>query len=190
MDFKDEEGKNEQVEASRNDYPGEERSDVEPSKEPIASSASGTAVAEGYQEIRYAGFWMRFWAYIIDLIVVFSVNGLLTAPFLFLTDGPISVAGILTVQGITGSIAAYVYFVLMTKFFGQTLGKMLLGLKVVRKDALPLRWTDLLFREVVGRFIYRSLIVTNILYVVVGFTDQKQGIHDIFADTRVIHSSK
>ncbi len=32
--------------------------------------------------------------------------------------------------------------------------------------------------------------VTNVLYLVVAFTDEKQGIHDIFSDTRVIHAEK
>ncbi|WP_324777878.1 RDD family protein [Virgibacillus senegalensis] len=87
-----------------------------------------------------------------------------------------------------GSIVFYVYFLLMTKFFGQTLGKMLFGLRVIREDDGSLTWSDLLFREVVGRFIHRVLFLTPLLYVVVAFTNQKQGLHDMFASTRVVHT--
>ncbi|WP_246031559.1 RDD family protein [Salibacterium salarium] len=138
--------------------------------------------------LKYAGFWMRFWAYIIDLVIVSSLNGLLLSPFLFVDQ--ISVMGFFTLQGILSAVTSYIYFLLMTKWLGQTLGKMMLGLKVVRKDATAPRWSDLIFREIIGRFMHRSLVFTNIIYVVVGFADQKQGIHDVFADTRVIHIEK
>ncbi|SDH73653.1 RDD family protein [Alteribacillus bidgolensis] len=139
---------------------------------------------------RYAGFWMRFWAYLFDLLIVFSINGLLLSPLMFLESQPVNILGFLTLQGVLSAITSYVYFLLMTKWLGQTLGKMIFGLKVVRKNAAPLTWPDLLFREVVGRFIYRSLVITNIIYIVVGFTNEKQGIHDMFGDTRVIHVEK
>ncbi|SDM19081.1 RDD family protein [Sediminibacillus halophilus] len=137
---------------------------------------------------RYAGFWMRFWAYITDLLVVFSVNGILLSPFHFINGGQQLDVGFWTVTGILGSIVFYVYFLLMTKFFGQTLGKMLFGLRVIREDDRSLTWGDLLFREVVGRFIHRVMFFTPVLYAVVAFTNQKQGVHDLFASTRVIHT--
>jgi len=85
------------------------------------------------------------------------------------------------------TIILYLYFVLMTKFYGQTVGKMIFGLKVIRKDYESLRWSDLLFREVVGRFLYRVIGILTLLYVVVAFDPLKQGVHDMIGDTRVIH---
>jgi uncharacterized RDD family membrane protein YckC len=137
-------------------------------------------------EQRYAGFWMRFWAYVIDIVVISSLNGILLSPFKFVNDGIAISVGLWTVTGIVGSIVFFAYFLLMTKFFGQTLGKMILGLRVIREDEQPLRWSDLLFREVVGRFIYRVFGFLMILYIIVGFTDQKQGLHDMFSSTRVV----
>ncbi|WP_245831041.1 RDD family protein [Sediminibacillus massiliensis] len=136
---------------------------------------------------RYAGFWMRFWAYLTDVIIVFSINGILLTPLKFVNGGDIIDIGFWTLNGILGSIVFYVYFLLMTKRFHQTLGKMLFGLKVVRSDHKALKWSDLFFREVVGRFIHRVLFFMVFLYAVVGFTDEKKGIHDMFAGTRVIH---
>ncbi|SFE01416.1 Uncharacterized membrane protein YckC, RDD family [Lentibacillus persicus] len=132
---------------------------------------------------RYAGFWMRFWAYLVDLVIVFSINGILLSPFKFFD--PINI-GFWTTAGIVGAIVFYLYFLLMTKFFGKTLGKMIFGLKVVREDMKPLEWSDLIFREIVGRFIHRVFWFTNLLYLFVAFSNQKQGLHDIFGSTRVV----
>lgn len=147
--------------------------------------------AEGMKPLqRYAGFWMRFWAYSADLLIVFAVNGILLSPLAFFNAGSVSLLEFFTIQGLLSGLVMYLYFLIMTKITGQTLGKMIFGLKVVRKDMLPLRWSDLFFREVVGRLIHRLLVFTNVLYLVVAFTDEKQGIHDIFSDTRVIHAEK
>ncbi|TMN22979.1 RDD family protein [Lentibacillus cibarius] len=133
----------------------------------------------------YAGFWMRFWAYLADLVIVFSINGILLSPFKFIDGGEMDV-GFWTVTGIASTIVLYLYFVLMTKFYGKTLGKMIFGLRVIREDQEPLKWSDLLFREVIGRFIYRVFWFMNLFYLSVAFTEEKQGIHDMFADTRVV----
>ena len=138
-------------------------------------------------EQRYAGFWMRLWAFLIDLIVISSLNGILLSPFKFVNEGIAISVGIWTVPGIVSAIVFYAYFVLMTKFFGQTVGKMILGIKVVRENEEPLRWSDVLFRELVGRFIYRAFWFLMVLYIIVGFMDEKQGLHDMIVDTRVIY---
>ena len=35
-------------------------------------------------EFHYAGFWMRFWAYLLDLAVIASLNNLLIYPIFHL----------------------------------------------------------------------------------------------------------
>lgn len=142
---------------------------------------------EEQHERRPAGFWMRFWAYLTDLLVVACLNGLLLIPLKFINEGAPITMGIWTLAGIISTIVLYLYFLLMTKFYGQTLGKMIFGLKVVRKDFKALEWSDLLFREVVGRFLYRVIGVLTLLYIVVAFDPNKQGIHDMIGDTYVIH---
>ncbi|MBP1947439.1 RDD family protein [Virgibacillus litoralis] len=137
-------------------------------------------------DYRYAGFWMRFWAYIADLLIVFSINGILLTPFKFINDGAGIDIGFWTMAGIVSVIVLYLYFLLMTKYFGQTLGKMIFGLRVIREDAQPLEWKDLLFREVVGRFIHRVFFFTGLLYLFVAFGGEKQGIHDMIGNTRVV----
>ncbi|WP_022793084.1 RDD family protein [Marinococcus halotolerans] len=136
----------------------------------------------------FAGFWMRFWAYLTDLIILFSLNGILLSPFYFTGEGEIW--GFITLYAVFNAVITYGYFALMTKFYGQTLGKMIFGLRVVRVNREKLKWSDIIFREIVLRFAYRSLVITNLAYIVVAFTPQKAGIHDMIADTRVIHTRK
>ncbi|EPR29673.1 Proline-rich antigen, partial [Geobacillus sp. WSUCF1] len=59
---------------------------------------------------------------------------------------------------VAAAVVFYTYFVLMTKAFGQTLGKMVFGLKVVDERGEPLTWLTVLFREVVGKFIAKKLL--------------------------------
>ncbi|MFC3038767.1 RDD family protein [Virgibacillus xinjiangensis] len=136
----------------------------------------------------YAGFWMRFWAYLVDLLIVAAVNGILLSPLTVFSDAGSAEIGYWTLAGILGSIVFYLYFLLMTKYFRQTLGKMIFGLEVIHEDGGNLRWKDLLFREVVGRFLHRVFGILVLLYLVVAFTPEKQGIHDMIGDTRVVHA--
>ena len=47
-----------------------------------------------------------------------------------------------------------------------------------------LTWSTIIFREVIGRFISKLLVIP---YLLVAFTPKKEALHDIFADTYVIH---
>ncbi|MFS0636659.1 RDD family protein [Mesobacillus foraminis] len=139
--------------------------------------------ARSFQVYRYAGFWMRLWAYLLDLIVIGSLNRLLIYPVFRAIGIPLD-KGIFEPAGIVTAIIFYLYFVLMTKYFGQTIGKMVFGLKVVPLKGISLSWGTVLFREWVGRFISGFIMIA---YIVVAFLPKKQGIHDLFADTTVIH---
>lgn len=133
-----------------------------------------------------AGFWIRFWAYIIDLIVIGSVTRLLVTPVFKLLDIPMG-SSMFAPYTILTTIVFYAYFVLMTKFFHQTLGKMIFGVKVVGIKGQKLDWGTVLFRELIGRFITGTFFL---LYAVVAFTTKKQGIHDLFADTTVVQEKR
>lgn len=129
----------------------------------------------------YAGFWMRFWAYLIDLTVIGSLHRIIVhqvAEYFGWSDQFFSL------QTVLSALVFYLYFVLLTKWFGQTLGKMVFGLKVVSLKGDKLDWVTVIFREWIGRYISVKIWI---LYLVVGFTPKKQGIHDLFADTTVIH---
>lgn len=136
---------------------------------------------------RYAGFWTRFWAYLLDLIVIGSINRLIINPVFRALDIPLLEEGVFSPMTIATAVVFYLYFVLMTKYLGQTLGKMVFGLKVVELDGTSLTWGTVIFREWIGRFISATIFV---LYIVVAFTNKKQGLHDLFADTTVIYEPR
>ncbi|GIN57740.1 putative membrane protein YteJ [Lederbergia ruris] len=137
------------------------------------------------QNPAYAGFWMRFWAYLLDLIMIFSINGILIKPIFRGLGFSLSDGGMFSAYSIVSGIVFYAYFIFMTKFFQQTIGKMVFGLKVVPLKGETLGWGTIIFREGIGRYISATI---TILYTVVAFTPKKQGLHDIFADTSVVHA--
>jgi len=134
--------------------------------------------------LNFAGFWMRFWAYLLDLVVIGSINRIIINPIFRLFDVSFSETSMFTPMSIATAITFYVYFVLMTKFFKQTLGKMVFGIKVVSLTDESLTWSTVIFREFIGKFISK---VTFVGYLIVAFLPKKQGLHDIFAETTVIH---
>lgn len=134
-----------------------------------------------------AGFWIRFWAYLIDVVIVFSINGIVLAPIAFVRDLPMFEWQVISVAGILSGFVYYLYFLFMTKIFQQTLGKMVMGIKVIGTTQSKPKWSDLIFREVVGRFMHNAFFILKLLYVVIAFTDDKKGVHDIIGNTRVIH---
>jgi uncharacterized RDD family membrane protein YckC len=134
--------------------------------------------------IRYAGFWMRFWAYLLDLIVVGSIERLIINPLFRAIEIPIIEFNMFAPISIASAIVFYLYFVLMTKYFNQTLGKMVFGIKVIDLKNDKLSWGTILFREWIGRFISATVVIG---YIIVAFLPKKQGLHDLFTDTSVIH---
>jgi uncharacterized RDD family membrane protein YckC len=134
--------------------------------------------------IRYAGFWMRFWAYLLDLIVVGSIERLIIKPIFRALEIPLIEFNMFAPISIASAIIFYLYFVLMTKYFNQTIGKMVFGIKVIDLKNDKLTWGTILFREWIGRFISATVVIG---YIIVAFLPKKQGLHDLFTETSVIH---
>lgn len=139
---------------------------------------------EENENVKYAGFWMRFWAFLLDLLVISSLERIIINPIFRAIDWDLFDKSIFSPISIVTAIVFYGYFVFMTKYFGQTLGKMAFGLKVVDLKRGNLSWGTVLFREWIGRFISTTVWIT---YIIVAFLPKKQGLHDLFADTTVVH---
>ncbi len=131
----------------------------------------------------YAGFWQRFMAYIIDLIVVAAITGL----FNTITMNYMNVSIKLSLIGeytISFLIVSFAYFILMTYYFSQTLGKIIMKIKVETNKGEKLSWYDVIYRELVGRIL--TTVLFYIPYVFVGILPKKKGLHDYIADTVVV----
>ena len=97
--------------------------------------------------MQYAGVGPRFLAVLIDSIIIGVVAGILSA--IFRNSG---LSG-----GVTG-LLTLAYFIVLEATQGATLGKMALGLRVVKTDGSPITWTDSLIRNLLriidGLFVY------------------------------------
>ena len=152
----------------------------------------------------YAGFWLRFVAYVIDCIIIYVVQSFLFIPLLGLLgmsfasqmDNPENmseaeaigmVGSMMAVAGTTfllSSILGILYGTLMeSSKYQATVGKMALGLKVTDVDGKNLDFVKALIRNI-GKII--SGMILFIGYIIAGFTEKKQGLHDIIASTLVV----
>ncbi|WP_225986032.1 RDD family protein [Psychrobacillus glaciei] len=138
-------------------------------------------------ERKSAGFWIRFWAYFSDILILSSIGMLLIKPIFRLFSLEINDPTWYAPFTLITSFLFYAYFVLMTKFFNQTVGKMIFGILVISKNDDKLTWSTILFREWIGRLI--SVLPLNIPYLVIAFTPKNQAIHDMIADTLVVHEA-
>ena len=102
----------------------------------------------GQTQLEYVGVGRRFLAILIDTIILGVIGGILNAIF----QNQTGLSG-----GIT-SILALVYFIILEATQGATLGKMALGLRVVKMDGSPITWSESIIRNLLriidGLFIY------------------------------------
>jgi uncharacterized RDD family membrane protein YckC len=160
---------------------------------------------EGGQPIgvrRYAGFWIRFVAFVIDAIIMGVVGMILTLPLRLLmvgstvtavqTQDPSAVMAMLpAMMGMLGlsmlvNIAlgvAYEGYFVSTK--GGTIGKLALGLQIIRLDG-----SRLSFGQAAGRYFARILsgIILYIGFIMAGLDAEKRALHDRICNTLVIYS--
>ena len=66
---------------------------------------------------------------------------------------------------------------------GQTLGKMIFGIKVVALHEDSLSWKTVLVREGFGRYLQKAILI---LYTIAIFTPHKQHFVDLLTDTSVV----
>ena len=136
----------------------------------------------------YAGFWIRFLAWIIDLVIVGTLSALLTiwaffSYYLFPNNFIYMTVYILFVF-----VFPALYYVLLTGLRGQTLGKMTLGIRVVGPDRRVPGLKYAALREVVGKFLSVNALFLGFLWI--SWDREKRGWHDMIAKTHVVKKSR
>lgn len=106
---------------------------------------------------RYQTGWRRFWALVFDSLLLQLLIGVSTIPVIkhFAND-------VVIVTGLTvvSQTVILLYFILMHATLGQTLGKMLTGVKIVRyPDEHRIGLTQALLRETVPLLLLAAAIV-------------------------------
>ena len=129
----------------------------------------------------YASRWLRFFAWIIDGVVIAIVMFVLWLAGLVGAD---SVEDFGASDGLVNAIVTLVYYVAMTAAFGATLGKMVLGMRVADADGNRPGVGAVLMREVVGKILSALVIWIGFFWILVD--DRRQGWHDKIGKTFVV----
>ncbi len=125
---------------------------------------------------RYGGFWIRVVAVILDSIIFGIPSFMLQLGILFVTKMP-SLTYLI-------NLALVVIYVYMEGMIGGTPGKLILGLRIVNEKG------DFIgIPKAILRYIGKILagIILGIGYLMVVFSEKKQGLHDRIANTYVVY---
>ena len=162
----------------------------------IARMGSPVEVAVEFMsqlELPYASFWRRLVAFVIDLGMVMLTSSLFGILFIWLSNrvprhplGWEYVVGAILITlcvgcAITAVGIILLYFPILEGRFGQTLGKMLLGLRVLREDGLPINYKEAFLRRI---SYYFEVLPVDALFI--PFTSKRQRAFDIVARTIVV----
>lgn len=150
-------------------------------------------VRRPWLEGRPSGFWMRYLAISLDGYVLMLPVALLgvaaaVAIPLMLVGGarpaPSALVAFLLTFGLFLFGFAVLYFVWMHGKWGQTLGKMALGMRVVRVDGSRLGYGGAFLREIAS---FLSALILMIGFIMAGLRSDKRALHDLIAGTRVTY---
>ena len=150
--------------------------------------AGGAATSSRWH---YGGFWIRFAGVFLDGILMQIVRipmsllllGAVMSPLARARTNPALTGAMLTLT-LVSTLIAFLYEVIMIRYFGATLGKMAVGVRVVRTDGSGVGWGIS-----IGRYFMKivSGLILLIGYIMAGFDDEKRALHDRVCDTRVVY---
>lgn len=149
----------------------------------------------GVTTLPYAGFWRRFIAWSIDRTIIDFCVFLLLAPLLFASTvgGMMAFPMLVPFGGFAGFnlmglwlLADWLYFTgFESSASGATLGKKLMGLRVTDLNARQIGFGRASLRYI-GKVV--STLILFLGYFLVFFTDKRQALHDLAAETIVIRT--
>ncbi|MBI5414412.1 RDD family protein [Candidatus Peregrinibacteria bacterium] len=145
---------------------------------------SENAASASPGNFRYAGFWIRFLALLIDGIIIAIVSRILFGSQVSAT--PETGVNFQMSGQLNGwqNLVHLIYFIGFWIALSATPGKMACGLKIISQDGSKLRPA-----QAVGR--YFAMILSGIIlfigFLMAGFDDRKRALHDRLAKTYVVH---
>ena len=124
---------------------------------------------------------VRFAAWLIDIVIIWvSLRVLSATPIDELIPLDFGIYDLSAID----FLLAFLYYILLTGTRGQTLGKMALGIKVVREEGLPPGLGYAALREFPGKLISSIALLLGFLWII--WDRDKQGWHDKIAGTHAV----
>lgn len=129
---------------------------------------------------QYAGVGSRFLAILIDGIILGIVFGIINAILGTALKGSFAISGI---EG----LLLLIYYSCMEATMGATLGKKILGLRVVKEDGSPIGWGDSIIRNLLRIIDSIPFFIPYLLGAILVWTSpRKQRLGDRAAHTVVV----
>ncbi|HVO57814.1 MAG TPA: RDD family protein [Dongiaceae bacterium] len=152
----------------------------------------------------YAGFWLRFVAHLVDGVVVGIFIGVIIIPIFLLTGVAASFRGLrpdgapdpAVVAALVSSIAliagaSFLLGWLYNAYFESSDWQGTVGKKILNIKVTDLNGNRISFGRATGRFFSKfisGLIPLGIGYIMAGFTERKQALHDMIASCLVLRA--
>lgn len=138
-------------------------------------------------ESNHAGFWVRFLAYMIDSLLIGFTMGLLFG----LMGGDLVIVnsnGVAHLSNVANLYVAIIYWLYLaitqSSAWQATIGKKVMGLKLVNEDGTRVSFFKALGRSSIGYMISSILCIG---FIAVGVTEKKVGFHDMIFKTYVVY---
>ncbi|MCA1633435.1 MAG: RDD family protein [Acidobacteria bacterium] len=143
-------------------------------------------MAEANSERLRAPFTLRCGALLIDYIIVIAVVAFATLLARLSGDGRRGDTLLLTSGYVAALAVAALNFVLIAGLSGRTLGKWVAGLRIERRDGVPLSFGRALLRHLVGYPL--TLLTFGAGFLLAAFNAEGRSLHDLLAGTVVVRS--
>lgn len=132
----------------------------------------------------YAGFWRRLAANLIDALVLMPVS---VAPLaLTLHSKALALIIVLFSSGAVGLL----YTIYFHATYGQTLGKMALGIRVLRTDGQRIGWYEAFWRSAVDVAFWAILFTSSVVTLMSMPEDRFVGLSWAALDIEIAHTRK
>ncbi len=137
--------------------------------------------AELPMALRYAGFWIRVGAAMIDGILMAIVQYAVLIPMFFgMNENTVFILQIVSM--LVGLVVGAAYEIWMVGRYGATVGKLACRIKVVTPEGGRVG-----YGRATGRHFAKMLsAILYIGYIMVAFDKEKKGLHDMICNTRVV----
>ena len=142
----------------------------------------------GVEGLQYRGAWIRLGGTVIDGVIIAIIN------LAFRTALGTESTVVTWLVPIIGAV----YFIGFWAWRGQTLGKMVIGARIVQRDGSPIGLARAILRYAgyfvyflamrIGGAVYVPYIILLVGFLIIAFSREKRGLHDLLAGTVVINT--